>query len=312
MRATGAAAILLLAAFAAVAPAGEDPPGPAKKDNSRVYSEEDWIAKVKDLAKVNQVGLKKKDLMEFEAKRSVVRVCVKIWDIRPTREGLLIDVVEVQPSRVVADKDRLPRDPIVLAATDNEVVKDWKRWDRLAFKVKPKVTPDGVFTYERKIASATDIDRVPNPGIEYPPKQRTLTEADGFGAWVEKYARWCEVPDWRSAWKTYTWAASVSFPMTATVRDGAIDAAGRSARGPVSLVFDVHRSTGVTGFGLLDGQGHPTPTARALVEDPQVIEALKPGTRAELWFRVVGFENREDMEIRKGRFRVEVTFGRVK
>ena len=91
-------------------------------------------SRVKELKGTDLVGIKKKDVMAREAAKSVVRVRVKIWDIRPTKDGIAIDVVDVIPKK---PEERLSRDPIVLYAEDRDVVKDWKRWDRLAFKVEP-------------------------------------------------------------------------------------------------------------------------------------------------------------------------------
>ena len=304
--------VLILAGLATDAPAGDDRPKPAKKDEGRALSETEWIARILDIEKVNSVGVKKKDVLAFEAKRTVVLVRVKIWDVRSTALGTEIDIVDVMPQPEAVAKNRLPRDPILLPREDRDAIRDWRRWDRLTFKVKPSVAPDGSLSYERLVTGAADIARIPDPGIEYPPQPKDLAPLDSFGAWAERYADACRIPDWRAAWQCYSLASSRLFPMSATARDGAVDAGGRAPRAPVSVLFVVTKPTGVAGFGLVDGDGRLATTARAVVEDPQVAEALKAGTRAEIYFRVHGFDRREDMETHRGRFRVDVTFGHVK
>jgi len=312
MRATiGAAFLLLFAAFAADAPADEDKPAaPKKKDDTVVYAEDAWLAKVRDISNVDVVGVKKTDVLTRVAAKAVVTVRVKIWDIRSTKAGLAVDIVDIVPR---GNAEHLSRDPIVLFAEDREAMKDWKRWDRLTFKVKPKVTPDGFIEYTRLVSSAADVDRTPNPGIEYFFPERPLADLDEFGSWTEKYSRACCAEDWKTAWKHYSRAASVAFPMSACVRQGAADpTSGRTPRGPVTLCFDIAGSTGVTDYGLLDSHGHPCTWAMARVDDPQAIEALQTGARAVILLNVKGLDRREDVEFRKGRFRVDVAFGRVK
>jgi hypothetical protein len=309
---TFAASVAFVALLAARAPAGDDAPKPPKKDNARAISEEEWIVKVKDVARIDAVGVKKKDVLAFEARKAIVLVRSKIWDVRPTQDGIEVDIMEVMPVPDAIAEYRLPRDPILLPAEDAEAVKEWKRWDRLTFKVKPKVTPDGALQYERIIESAADVGRIPNPGVEYPPVAKPLADTDSFADWVDRYARACCVPDWRTAWKYYTGATSRLFPVTVTVRQGALDRSGRGPRAPVSLVFDIVRTANVSGYGLVDSAGHPSTSTQAVVDDPQVAEALKAGARAELYFRVHGFESSADLETHRGRFRVDVTFGRLR
>lgn len=178
--------------------------------------------------------------------------------------------------------------------------------------MKPKVTPDGVLVYERVIRNAADIDLTPDPGVEYAPPTLPRADTDVFDDWVARYARACYTPDWKAAWRYYARATSLAFPMTATVRDGALDASRRASRGAASLTFDFVKPTGVTGYGYIDAQGHPLTSAKVLVDDPQAVEALKPGSRAEILFHVLGIERADDLQVRQGRFRVEITFGRVK
>jgi hypothetical protein len=311
MKTIAAAALFLLLAFmAASAPADEDKPAaPKKKDDRHVYTEEEWIAKVKDLENVDVVGFKKQDVKTRTAAKSAVRVCVKIWDIRATKDGLSIDVVDVVPR---GDAQRLSRDPIVLSAEDSEAVKDWKRWDRLAFKVEPKVTPDGAWQYTRIITRASDIDRTVNPGVEYAPAALPLAEVDSFDDFIGRFSRACASEDWKTAWKSYLHAAKIAYPASATVHEGLVDASGRAPRGPVNLVFDIVKPTAVSGYGFCDAQGHPMTSARVVVDDPQAIEALKTGARAEILLHVHGIGRFDDFAVKKGRFAVEVWFGRVK
>ena len=303
---TFVASFAFLALLAGRAPAGDDAPKPPKKDTSRAISEEEWIAKVQDVDRVDAVGVKKKDVLAFHAKKNVVLVRSKIWDVRQTAQGIEVDIVEVMPVPAAMAKHRLPRAPIVLAAEDKEAIKDWKRWDRLTFKMKPAVAADGALSYQRLIESVADVGRIANPGIEYPPPGKPLAGLDAFGPWVERYARAFAVPDWRAAWKYYQAASAQLFPVSATVRQGAPNVQGRGPRAPVTLEFAV---TGTTGSGLY---GLPTTTARVLIEDPQVTEALPAGARAELYFRVHGFEDSPDMAKQRGRFLVDVSFGKVR
>jgi hypothetical protein len=301
-------AVSLLGGLVAGARAGDEKPGGAKKD-VHVYSEEEWLAKVRDIQNIDVVGVKRTDVLSREAAKSVIRMRVKIWDVRPTKDGPAVDLVDVVPSSAPADAPRLPRDPIVLPPSDGETVAAWKRWDRLTFKVTPKVAPDGSIAYAREVRGASDIDRLPNPGIEYPTSDVPLARADAFRDWVERFSRACAVPEWKTAWKSYSQAAATAFPVSATAREAP---AGPLQRGPVSRVFDISDYTGTTGYGLLDAQGHPRTWANVEIADPQVAEALKGGVRAELHIHVLGFDKREDLELHEGRFRTHVTFGRIR
>ena len=53
------------------------------------------------------------------------------------------------------------------------------------------------------VSAAADIDRTPNPGVEYPPPERTLARVDSFGDWAERYAVACAQCDWRTVWAAY-------------------------------------------------------------------------------------------------------------
>jgi hypothetical protein len=53
-------------------------------------------------------------------------------------------------------------------------------------------------------------------------------------------------------------------------------------------------------------------SAQVVVDDPQAIEALKTGAKAEVLFHVQGLTSREDLEVRQGKFQVVVSFGRVR
>jgi hypothetical protein len=306
------ALVLLLLALAADAPAGDEPPKAPKKDLGRPVSETEWIARVLDIDKVDAVGVKRKDLLAFAAKRSVVLVTVKIWDIRTTPLGAEIDIVDVMPQPEAITKNRLPRNPILLPPEERAAISEWGRWDRLTFKVKPSVTADGALDYERLVAGAKDLNRVPNPGVEYPPLTKDLAPLDSFGDWLTRFAGCCGIPDWRMAWQAYSLASSRVFPMSATAREGAVDANGRGPRVPVNVVFDIAKATGLGGYGLLDGSGRPITTVRALVEDPQVAESLTAGAKAVIHLRVHGFQDKAEMERQRGRFRVEVSFGRLR
>ena len=314
MRRMRALAVMFLVGVLAVrASAGDDAAGGQKVKDVTVFSEEDWLQKVKDISKVDTVGVKRTDVLTRQAAKSVIRMRVKIFDIRTTREGLAIDIVDVSPCRARADAAALPRDPILLPAEDGPAVGEWKKWDRIVFKVKPKVLPDGALQYTRLVSGAADLDRIPNPGIEYVPSDRPLAKTDAFGDWVDRYSRACCTPDWRTAWKMYSHANDLWFPVSAKVRAVAAEfAGGRAHRGPCSVTFDFTGSTGVTGYGYVDAQGHPQTWAQVVVEDPQIGETLVAGARAELRLRILGLEKREDLELREGRFRVEVAFGRVK
>jgi hypothetical protein len=312
MRTTKVAVLLLLLGFAAAAPAGDDKPPAGKKENLRVYSEEEWIEKLKDIQKVDLVGFKREKVLAYEANKAIVRVRVKIWDIRPSANGPTIDIVDIIPRRSVPDSERISREPIVIPAVDGDAIKEWKRWDRLAFKVKPKVTPDGFVQYERHVNGVVDIDRTPNPGVEYAPQEQQLAGLDSFDDFCARYARAVGEPDWKAAWRQYHGARSKLFPVTARVQRGAVDAQGRAPRGPSSIVFDFAKPPGVTGFGHCDGRGHPQMTASVVVDDPQLVEKLTPGAPAELLLQIVGLERASDLEVRQGKFRVEVSFGKAK
>lgn len=308
------AVLLVVVALCARAPAGDGAaPGPKKKEPEFIVrSEEEWFAKVRDIDKIDSISIKKSDVVAKEAARTVIRSRVKIRDIRAAEEGVAIDIMDVVPLR--AGAERLSRPPIHLPATDRAAIAAWTKWDRLVFKVKPKVTPDGALEYARLVTTAADIERTPNPGVEYPEPARPLARVDTFRDFVDRYTHAITAGKWRPVWQMYAQATAALFPMTAVVKDpGAGDAADAGSRPKASVhAFEIAESTGVTGYGLLDSKQHPISSVWIDVDDPQVAETLKNGMRADLYFWVSGIENAADLEVREGHFKVTVTFGRLK
>jgi hypothetical protein len=53
-------------------------------------------------------------------------------------------------------------------------------------------------------------------------------------------------------------------------------------------------------------------STRARVDDPQVEEFLGRGGAVELHLKLVGVSGLADLEVRQGRFRVDVSFGKLR
>jgi len=72
--------------------------------------------------------------------------------------------------------------------TDLEIVGKWRKWDRLAWKERPRVSESGDVTFETATPLASCV-RTPNPGFQPAPQVKATADVNAFGEWLQNFGR---------------------------------------------------------------------------------------------------------------------------
>lgn len=236
----GARVVALVALLGGGVILGEEGAGKANQARQEI-SQAEWDHRVELILGSGVTAVKQLELLREAATKVSILHQGKILDIEPAGGGALR--IRVVP---VLGGDEFP--PFHVSAAAAHLVKEWDRWDRLAWLALPRVHAIGDIRFELVYAGPGDLRRTPNPGVTFPTFKKAPIE---FPRWYRLMRRYLRDRNYAGAWRLLKRYMGKAFPCPGTIT--------RPARGCVTVVWPDESMSDVT------------------IRDPQLFEMIESG-----------------------------------
>jgi len=164
---------------------GADEGTPAKIPKRQEISFGEWNHLVKTIRDSGQTTAKRVARLRDAAARYFVIERAKILDIRPAptygKGALEIVPVGIEGGEVATTIG------FIVRPSEAEVARKWSRWDRLAWRLMPRVASLDEIELQVVYNSLADLNRTPNPGVTMPSYKAAHTK---FPRWWKLWRRY--------------------------------------------------------------------------------------------------------------------------
>lgn len=204
-----------------------------------------WDEYVEDVKARDETTLDKVKALRSVASTTVIQESGKIRDIRPHKQAIEILTCGVRGGPPVRR--------FIVSKSDRELVETkWKKWDRLTWRVTPRIHSLDNIELVPVYRSVADLGRTPNPGLA---KVDVPMNGLSYSRWCAAYRGYSKARRWGDLWR-----------MVRKVRGKAF-----AFKGVVEKVRESHALIRVNG-----GEAWIT------IADPQVLESLREGAKVKV------------------------------